>query len=244
MTDSDALVSDYLRRLELAASGLPADRRAELIEEITAHIAEARAQSQASIAGPESDLLDLLNRLGDPEEIAVAAADAPVLALAGMPDQPAGPGPFTGGAAGQAPGGQAGWRSRHAYRQPAGAPGTLRPAGPGLPASARADTLRPGGLEIAAVSLTIGSAVLLPVVPFAAAVLWLAGIILLWCSSRWRVSDKVLGTVVWPAALGLVVLLVKLSLVPRVRIAGLAVGLAAVVVVAVRLLQQAGRARA
>ena len=41
-TDDDQLVEDYLRELHIAARGLPPDRRDELIEEITAHIAEAR----------------------------------------------------------------------------------------------------------------------------------------------------------------------------------------------------------
>ena len=48
--NDDQLVADYLRRLTSAASALPADRRTELVEEITAHIAEARAaQGQTPI---------------------------------------------------------------------------------------------------------------------------------------------------------------------------------------------------
>jgi hypothetical protein len=41
MTNDDELVSDYLRRLNAAASALPADRRRELAEEIATHITEA-----------------------------------------------------------------------------------------------------------------------------------------------------------------------------------------------------------
>ena len=41
----DQLVAGYLGRLAAAAASLPADRRDELIEEISAHIAEARAVS-------------------------------------------------------------------------------------------------------------------------------------------------------------------------------------------------------
>jgi hypothetical protein len=68
--NDDRLVADYLRRLRSAASALPADRRAELIEEITAHIAEARAaQGQAPIVP------DILERLGDPAQIVQAAAE-------------------------------------------------------------------------------------------------------------------------------------------------------------------------
>jgi uncharacterized membrane protein len=72
--DDDQLVADYLRRLTAAASALPADRRAELIEEITAHIAEARAARPPSIEGPPS-VPDILQRLGDPARIVQAAAE-------------------------------------------------------------------------------------------------------------------------------------------------------------------------
>ena len=52
--NDDRLVADYLRRLTSAASALPADRRTELIEEITAHIAEARTAGPASLEGQPS----------------------------------------------------------------------------------------------------------------------------------------------------------------------------------------------
>ena len=72
--DDDQLVADYLRRLTAAASALPADRRAELIEEITAHIAEARTAGSVGLDGPPS-VPDILERLGDPVYIVQAAAD-------------------------------------------------------------------------------------------------------------------------------------------------------------------------
>jgi hypothetical protein len=72
--DQDQLVVGYLQRLTSAASALPADRRAELIEEITAHIAEARATGPASLGG-SSSVPDILEQLGDPAQIAAAAAD-------------------------------------------------------------------------------------------------------------------------------------------------------------------------
>ena len=62
--DDDQLVADYLRRLTTAASALPADRRAELTDEITAHIAEARA-ARPGLDGPPS-VPGILERLGDP----------------------------------------------------------------------------------------------------------------------------------------------------------------------------------
>jgi hypothetical protein len=84
--DQDQLVAGYLQRLRLAASGLPADRRAELIEEITAHIAEARATGPASPGGSPS-VPEILEQLGDPAQIVAAAADS------SFGDLPAGPYP-------------------------------------------------------------------------------------------------------------------------------------------------------
>jgi uncharacterized membrane protein len=72
--NDDQLVTDYLRRLTMAASALPADRRAELTEEITAHIAEARAAGSDSLGGSPS-VPDILERLGDPDRIVQAAAE-------------------------------------------------------------------------------------------------------------------------------------------------------------------------
>ena len=71
-TDDDRLVEDYLRELRNAAHGLPADRRDELIEEITAHIAEARQSDGSPLA-----VRNILDRLGDPADIVRAAADTP-----------------------------------------------------------------------------------------------------------------------------------------------------------------------
>jgi hypothetical protein len=72
MNDDD-LVAGYLGRIVRAARPLPADRRAELIDEIADHIEEARAASAASGPG----MSDLLLRLGEPEAIAAAASDSP-----------------------------------------------------------------------------------------------------------------------------------------------------------------------
>ena len=52
MSADDQLVADYLNRLAAAASRLPADRRAELFEEISLHIAEARIVLAAGAAAP------------------------------------------------------------------------------------------------------------------------------------------------------------------------------------------------
>ena len=84
MSNDDELVSDYLRRLETAASALPADRRRELVEEITVHIAEARAANPDQPGGVRT----ILDQLGAPEEIVradgIGAAASP---QSPMPDQ-------------------------------------------------------------------------------------------------------------------------------------------------------------
>lgn len=68
----ERLVADYLSRLEAASASLAPDRRDELLEEISSHIATARA---ASTAGDEAGMRTLLERLGQPEVIAAAALD-------------------------------------------------------------------------------------------------------------------------------------------------------------------------
>lgn len=63
---TDRLVRGYLERLADAGRDLPRERRDELCEEIAAHIAEARAAGATS----EAELRTVLDRLGDPAEIA------------------------------------------------------------------------------------------------------------------------------------------------------------------------------
>lgn len=67
MTAADSLVDAYLDRLESELAGVPRAGRREVMDEIEAHIAEARAGL------PEDDELEvrnLLDRLGEPSEIA------------------------------------------------------------------------------------------------------------------------------------------------------------------------------
>lgn len=116
----DQLVADYLRRLRRATRTMPRARRRELLDEITAHIAEARAAGVVPVQR-------VLDDLGDPKDIA--------------------------------------------------ATGSVR---------------RPLGVrEIAAV-------ILLLIGGFIFLVGWVAGVVLLWASPRWRWPDKLLGTLVWP----------------------------------------------
>lgn len=69
-TKTDQLVADYLLRLETALRPLPTSRRDQLLSEIREHIHEGLAgaggQSEASVR-------ELLDRLGEPEDISAAA---------------------------------------------------------------------------------------------------------------------------------------------------------------------------
>jgi uncharacterized membrane protein len=66
-TNSDQLVDDYLQRLDRELRDLPRSRRRELVDEIAGHIGEGRARLEA---GDEVGVLNLLERLGDPADIA------------------------------------------------------------------------------------------------------------------------------------------------------------------------------
>jgi uncharacterized membrane protein len=73
MKTHDVLVTEYLQHLRTAAGDLPPDVREELVSNIAEHI----ATSLAELDNPsESDVRDLLDRLGEPASI---AADARVL---------------------------------------------------------------------------------------------------------------------------------------------------------------------
>jgi hypothetical protein len=217
-TTDDAVIANYLGWLSAAARDLPQDRRTELVDEIAAHIAEARAQGDG---GSGQGLLDLLARLGEPEAIVQAASEPP----AGF-QAPGWHGPASHGAG--IAGGTAAGGSQSA-RAPAAA--------------------RPGALEIAAVILVFAAPLLLVVGPVLAGASWLAGVILVWYSGRWRTADKVLGTLVWPAVVAVARLsilghrMLHLSgtggfpLLARLLVLGLVLALA--VSVAVRLLRRA-----
>jgi hypothetical protein len=69
---TDPLADDYLRRLDAAASALPAHRREELVSEIRGHLQEGLRQAPA---GDETAVRNMLERLGPPEEIVSAATD-------------------------------------------------------------------------------------------------------------------------------------------------------------------------
>ena len=74
-TSADRLVEDYLDRLERELQDFPSARRRELVQEISEHIAEARAQLESE---SEADVRNLLDRMGDPADIvAEARGEAP-----------------------------------------------------------------------------------------------------------------------------------------------------------------------
>lgn len=92
-------------------------------------------------------------------------------------------------AAEQASGSSAGTDSVRALLARLGAPGDIVRAAGG-PAGAG----RPGALEISAVTLLL-------IGGFLYLAGWVVGCVLLWVSPRWRWTDKLLGTLVWPGGL-------------------------------------------
>ena len=85
---ADQLVSDYLGRLDSALAGLPKARREEILDEITNHIAEERSRLDDE---SDADLRNLLDRVGDPGEVAGAARDETVEPQLQRPSRRIGP---------------------------------------------------------------------------------------------------------------------------------------------------------
>jgi len=65
-------VSEYLRDIELRLARLPLLQRRELLADLRAHIATERLERSAN---SEGEVLEILERLGSPEEVAAAAYD-------------------------------------------------------------------------------------------------------------------------------------------------------------------------
>jgi Protein of unknown function (DUF1700) len=70
MSSMDDLVESYLRRLRRELRDVPRSGRDEILEDIEAHIAQAREE-----AAGEAELRTLLDRLGDPADIAAEARE-------------------------------------------------------------------------------------------------------------------------------------------------------------------------
>jgi uncharacterized membrane protein len=78
---AEQIISGYLARLEQALAGLPPARRAELVDDVRSHIAEAR---RGLAEETDADLLNILDKLGDPVDIAADARDR----LGAQPEPP------------------------------------------------------------------------------------------------------------------------------------------------------------
>lgn len=61
------IVEGYLARLEVALKDVPASRRQELVGDVRSHVAESR---RALTDETDADLLGIIDRLGDPMEVA------------------------------------------------------------------------------------------------------------------------------------------------------------------------------
>src|SRR5580704_9351056 len=68
--DLDAICAEYMARLKAALSGLPSGDRTQIVEQVSEHIASARA---ALPEQTEAGVREILERLGQPEEIASEA---------------------------------------------------------------------------------------------------------------------------------------------------------------------------
>ena len=103
MSTYDDLVNDYLRAVEQALAGVPANRRAELLADLSEHISAKRAEL-APGEESEVEVRSILELLGDPEEVAAEARyDAPPMFPAGA----AHPGPASPSRAAPHPGSSA-----------------------------------------------------------------------------------------------------------------------------------------
>ncbi len=110
--------------------------------------------------------------------------------------------PAPGSPGGYSPGGYSpGGYSPGGYSPGGYSPGGYGPGGayPSWPGSSgpRRPAAGMGVMEIFAV-------ILLLVGGFLAGIGWIVGAILLWISPRWRLSDKLLGTLIWPGGLAAV----------------------------------------
>ena len=69
---SDKLVERYVKHLDVELDDLPRARRREIVDDISGHIAEARAGLEAET---EAGVRNILDDLGDPAEIAAEARE-------------------------------------------------------------------------------------------------------------------------------------------------------------------------
>jgi len=72
MTTENALVREYLARLDAALAGLAAEERKQIIDGVEEHAATALAELEEPT---EADVHNVLSRLGEPEAIAAEATE-------------------------------------------------------------------------------------------------------------------------------------------------------------------------
>jgi uncharacterized membrane protein len=80
---ADQLIDGYLARLRVAAADLPPSVRDELIEDMRAHIAEARSRERQET---DATILNILDRLGEPDVVVSEARDRRDPSSPGRPD--------------------------------------------------------------------------------------------------------------------------------------------------------------
>jgi len=176
------VVQDYLHRLDAAAAALPPGRRAELVGEIRAHVAEALA---ASGRDDEATARGVLDRLGEPQDIVQAELD-----VEGAGERVPLAGPVPGGPGSAVPPASPAWSG-------------MPPGGyPGYPAPAVSLW---GPLEVVAVvGLTAGAFVLPVVGP-------VIGLVCAWLSERWTRREKIIATI-WTCLAAVLVVVAGLAL--------------------------------
>ena len=89
---ADQLIDGYLARLRVAAADLPSTSREELIDDMRAHIAEARSREPLET---DATILNILDRLGEPDAVVAEGRrrpDAFELHGPGEPPRPYAPG--------------------------------------------------------------------------------------------------------------------------------------------------------
>jgi uncharacterized membrane protein len=91
---ADDLIDGYLARLRAASADLPSSARDELIEDMRAHIAEARSREPQET---DTTVLNILDRLGEPDTVVAEARRRPAdfdLHSPGVQPGPYVPGPL------------------------------------------------------------------------------------------------------------------------------------------------------
>jgi hypothetical protein len=87
---AEEIIAGYVARLERSLAGAPAAPADELKADVQAHIAEARS---ALTEETDADLLNILDRLGDPGALAVEVGQGAPLGSPGLVDATQLPGP-------------------------------------------------------------------------------------------------------------------------------------------------------